>query len=47
MIVLIKISGILKEIDVASLPHLALKAPLKMNISMYYMIHRRNKYTDT
>ena len=47
MIALLIVSWILKETRVELLPHLALKAPLTMTISMYYMIRQSATYTDT
>ena len=47
MIELITVSCMLKAMHVAFLTYLALKAPLKMTIYVYYIIHQINIYTDT
>ena len=47
MIEFITVSWMLNEIYVALFPYLALKAPFKITISMYYMIYQSNTYTDT
>ena len=47
MIALIAVSWILKEMHVALLPYLELKASLTMTISMYYMIYQIDIYKDT
>ena len=46
MIELITVPCILKEMNVALLPYLALIKTLTMTISMYYMIYQSNTYTD-
>ena len=46
VIELITVSWMLKAVHVAVLLYLALKSPLKMAISMYYMFYKRDKYTD-
>ena len=47
IIALITVSWMLKESHVALLPCLSLKEPLKMTISMYYMIYQSDTYMDT
>ena len=47
VIAFITISWILKAMHVALLPYIALKVPLIMTISMYYMIYQSDTYTDT
>ena len=47
MIAFIKVTWMLKAIHVALLPYLALKAPLTMTISMYYIIYQSDIYIDT
>ena len=47
MIVLIKLSWMMKSMHVSLLTYLVLIATLKMTISMHYMIYQNNKYTDS
>ena len=47
MIELIIVSWLLKSMHVELFTYLALKSPLTMTISMYYMIYQIDTYTDT
>ena len=47
MLAVITVSWMLKATHMELLTYIALKAPLKMTISMNYMIYQSNKYTDT
>ena len=47
MIELIIVSWLMKSMHVELFPYLALKSPLTITISMYYMIYQIDTYTDT
>ena len=46
MILVITVSWMLNSMHVELFPYLALKSPLIMTISIYYMIYQSDTYTD-